>query len=45
MLCGASTLYHAAPIGRFKAWLHRLDHAAIYLFIAGSYMPFMLGVL
>jgi hemolysin III len=40
-----STLYHAAPAGRFKEWLNRLDHAAIYLFIAGSYMPFMLGVL
>ena len=40
-----STLYHAAPVGRLKAWLNRMDHAAIYLFIAGSYMPFMLGVL
>jgi hemolysin III len=40
-----STLYHASPAGRFKEWLNRLDHAAIYLFIAGSYMPFMLGVL
>ncbi len=40
-----STLYHAAPRGRLKAWLNRMDHAAIYLFIAGSYMPFMLGVL
>jgi hemolysin III len=41
----ASTLYHAARPGRFKAWMNRLDHAAIYLFIAGSYMPFLLGVL
>ncbi len=40
-----STLYHAAPEGRLKAGLNRLDHASIYLFIAGSYMPFMLGVL
>jgi hemolysin III len=40
-----STLYHALPAGRAKAWLQRLDHAAIYLFIAGSYMPFLLGVL
>jgi hemolysin III len=45
ILYGASTLYHAAPAGRLKAWLNRMDHAAIYLFIAGSYMPFMLGVL
>jgi hemolysin III len=40
-----STLYHAAPAGRAKLWLNRLDHASIYLFIAGSYMPFLLGVL
>ena len=40
-----STVYHALPPGRAKAWLNRMDHAAIYLFIAGSYMPFMLGVL
>jgi hemolysin III len=40
-----SALYHAVPEGRAKAWLNRLDHAAIYLFIAGSYTPFALGVL
>ena len=40
-----STLYHAMPAGRAKVWLNRLDHASIYLFIAGSYMPFLLGVL
>ncbi len=40
-----STLYHALPCGRAKLWFNRLDHAAIYLFIAGSYMPFLLGVL
>ena len=40
-----STLYHAMPAGRAKTWLNRLDHASIYLFIAGSYMPFLLGVL
>ncbi len=45
VLYGVSTLYHAARPGRLKAWLNRMDHAAIYLFIAGSYMPFMLGVL
>lgn len=41
----ASTLYHAMPAGRAKVWLNKLDHASIYLFIAGSYMPFALGVL
>lgn len=40
-----SALYHAVPDPRTKAWLNRLDHAAIYLFIAGSYTPFTLGVL
>lgn len=40
-----STLYHALPPGRAKAWFNRLDHASIYLFIAGSYMPFAFGVL
>src|SRR5258705_2677708 len=45
LLYGISTLYHALPIGRAKAWLNRCDHAAIYLFIAGSYTPFVLGVL
>jgi hemolysin III len=45
VLYAVSTLYHALPEGRGKHWLNRLDHAAIYLFIAGSYMPFLLGVL
>jgi hemolysin III len=40
-----STLYHALPHGAAKRWFNRLDHASIYLFIAGSYMPFLLGVL
>lgn len=40
-----STLYHALPAGCIKRWFNRLDHAAIYLFIAGSYMPYLLGVL
>ncbi|RYH64473.1 MAG: hemolysin III family protein [Alcaligenaceae bacterium] len=40
-----STLYHALPAGRAKLLMNRLDHAAIYLFIAGSYMPFLFGVL
>lgn len=40
-----SALYHAIPASAAKEWLGRLDHAAIYLFIAGSYTPFALGVL
>ena len=45
LLYGISALYHALPAGRAKGWLRRLDHAAIYVFIAGSYTPFTLGVL
>ncbi len=41
----ASTLYHALPAGRAKRLFCKLDHGAIYLFIAGSYTPFALGVL
>ena len=41
----ASTLYHGLPAGPAKArWLIH-DHAAIFLFIAGTYTPFTLGVL
>ncbi len=45
VLYGVSTLYHALPAGTGKRWQNRLDHASIYLFIAGSYMPFLFGVL
>jgi len=41
----ASTSFHAAPAGRWRRRLQRLDHAAIYLLIAGTYTPFTLGVL
>jgi hemolysin III len=41
----ASTVYHLLPPGRAKRWAHRCDHAAIFLFIAGSYTPFALGPL
>jgi hemolysin III len=40
-----STLYHAIPAGRAKQIFRRLDHAAIFLLIAGTYTPFTLGVL
>ncbi len=45
LLYGVSALYHALPAGTAKRWFQRLDHAAIYVFIAGSYTPFTLGVL
>lgn len=40
-----SAVYHALPHGRWKHRFMRLDHAAIFLFIAGSYTPFVLGPL
>ncbi len=41
----ASTLYHALPAGRAKRVFRILDHSAIYLLIAGTYTPFMLGAI
>jgi len=40
-----STLYHAVPQADRNGWLRRLDHSAIYLLIAGTYTPVLLGVL
>ena len=45
LLYFTSTLYHALPPGRAKRVFLKLDHGAIYLFIAGSYTPFALGVM
>jgi hemolysin III len=45
LVYAASMVYHALPAGRAKRWAHRCDHAAIFLFIAGSYTPFALGPL
>ena len=44
-LYAASTLYHAIPHPAIKQKLRVVDHAAIYLLIAGTYTPFTLGVL
>ncbi len=41
----SSTVYHGLPPGRAKDVCGKLDHGAIYLFIAGSYTPFALGAL
>jgi len=41
----ASTVYHALPVSHVKSVFRILDHAAIYLLIAGTYTPFTLGVL
>jgi hemolysin III len=42
---GGSAVYHALPAGRAKLWARAVDHAAIYLLIAGSATPFTLGLL
>ena len=44
LLYGASTLFHGSS-GRCKARLAKVDHCAIYLLIAGTYMPFALVTL
>lgn len=40
-----SVLYHASRSATTRLRLRRVDHAAIYLLIAGTYTPFMLGAL
>jgi hemolysin III len=43
---GLSAVYHRVTWGpRPRAWMARLDHAAIYLLIAGTYTPYALVVL
>ncbi len=42
LLYGASTLYHGIRHAHAKRFLQRLDHAAIFLLIAGTFTPFAL---
>jgi hemolysin III len=42
LLYAASTLYHSIRNPRVKRFFQRLDHAAIFLLIAGTYTPFTL---
>src|SRR2546421_6964961 len=46
-LCfGASALYHRVMwTPRVRLWMRRIDHAGIYLLIAGTYTPICLLVL
>jgi hemolysin III len=44
-LYAASTIYHFVPPSKTKDTLQIVDHAAIFLLIAGSYTPFTLGVM
>lgn len=41
----SSAVYHGLQIGKAKRVLRVVEHSAIYLLIAGTYTPFMLGVL
>ena len=41
----ASTIYHAMPAGPRRVFWRRVDQAAVYLLIAGTYTPLALGVL
>jgi hemolysin III len=41
-MIGASALYNFAAPSRRKEWFRRLDHAGIFLMIAGTYTPFAL---
>lgn len=41
----ASPLYHGWPNTETKSFLQVIDHAAIFLLIAGTYTPFALGSL
>ncbi|GAB4352195.1 MAG: hemolysin III family protein [Gammaproteobacteria bacterium] len=45
LLYGASMLFHALPPGGAKRLFQLFDHGAIYLLIAGTYTPFLLGPL
>lgn len=44
-MLGSSALYNLAAPGRWKAVFRRLDHAAIFVMIAGTYTPFLLVAL
>lgn len=45
LLYAASTVYHSFPETPSARVLRVIDHSAIYILIAGSYTPFMLGPL
>lgn len=45
LLYMASTLYHALPQPSLKRIMRILDHSAIYVLIAGTYTPFLLGIM
>lgn len=42
LMYSSSTLYHASKNRVVKNWFRQLDHAAIFVLIAGTYTPFTL---
>lgn len=44
-LYGSSTIYHSTTEVTRRIWLRTVDHAMIYILIAGTYTPFSLLVL
>ena len=40
---GASVLYHKTHPGELKQFYKKLDHACIYIFMAGCYTPFVVN--
>jgi hemolysin III len=45
LLYTSSTLVHSFPAGKAKDVFEIMDHSSIYVFIAGSYTPFLLVVI
>ncbi len=46
LLFAASSIYHYYNLGeRGNLWLQRIDHIAIFIFIAGSYVPILMHAL
>ena len=41
-MLGCSAVYHVWRSCRWRDWLRRLDHAAIFVMIAGTYTPLVL---
>ncbi|MGO4716715.1 PAQR family membrane homeostasis protein TrhA [Bradyrhizobium sp. 2TAF24] len=41
-MLGISATYNMLPVSRWKWWLRRFDHSAIYLLIAATYTPFIM---
>ena len=45
MVYTSSTVYHLATNHQFKLKMKKLDHASIYVLIAGTYTPFIIALM